>query len=54
LFVDAQRANLGTVKSRRKAWDVDNFVVLLRLYGAGSKSWERPKAYQGQKGAGQD
>ena len=30
--------NRGTVKSRRKALDVDNFVVLLRLCGAGSKS----------------
>ena len=29
--------NRGTVKSRRKACDVDNFVRLLRLCGAGSK-----------------
>ena len=47
--VDAKLVNLGTVKSRRKAWDVDNFVLLLRLCGAGSNCGERAKASQRQK-----
>jgi len=35
--VDALLVNRGAVKSRRKALDVDKFVLLLGLCGAGSK-----------------
>ncbi len=52
--VDALLVNLGTVKSRRKAWDVDNFVLLLGLCGAGSNCGERAEASQRQKDAGQE
>ena len=40
-------------KPRGKALDVDNFVLLLRLCGAGSNCGERAKACQRQKDAGQ-
>jgi len=53
-LVDALLVNRGTVKSRRKALDVDNFVLLLRFCGAGSSCGERAKACQGEKDAGQD
>ena len=53
-LVDALLVNGGTVKPRRQALDIDNFVLLLRLRGAGGNSGERSKAHQRQNDAGQD
>ena len=53
-LVDALLVNGGTVKPRRQALDIDNFVLLLRLRGAGGNSGERSKTHQRQNDAGQD
>ena len=54
-LVDALLVNRGTVKSRRKTGDVDNFsVLLLRLCELAVSCGERAKACQRQKDAGQD